>query len=89
MRDFWRAVFAGLAPQARVLDLCCGNAPLSKLLLEQSDGFEGGIDAVDAARVAPAWIASLPDAGPRHIRVRGEVGRARAAVRGGPASICA
>ena len=71
--DFWRAVFAGLAPQARVLDLCCGNAPLSKLLLEQSDGFEGGIDAVDAARVAPAWIASLPDAGPRHIRVRGEV----------------
>jgi hypothetical protein len=89
LRDFWRAVFAGLAPQARVLDLCCGNAPLSKLLLEQSDGFEGGIDAVDAARVAPAWIASLPDAGPRHIRVRGEVGRARAAVRGGPASICA
>lgn len=71
--DFWRAVFAGLAPQARVLDLCCGNAPLSKLLLEECDGFEGGIDAVDAARVAPAWIASLADAGPRHIRVQGEV----------------
>lgn len=61
---FWRGVFAALPPGATVLDLCCGNAPLSRLLLEERPSFllEGGrIDAVDAAAVAPDWIAALPE----------------------------
>lgn len=62
---FWRRVFAALPPGATVLDLCCGNAPLSRLLLDERPSFlsEGGrIDAVDAAAIAPGWIATLPEA---------------------------
>lgn len=61
---FWRRVFAGLPQEAAVLDLCCGNAPLSRLLLDERPPFlrEGGrIDAVDAAAIAPGWIAALSE----------------------------
>lgn len=73
-RDFWRGVFATLTPGERVLDLCCGNAPLPKMLLEERPQLRGriGIDAVDAARVAPAWVAALPEAERAAIRVHAE-----------------
>jgi hypothetical protein len=60
---FWQRVFAGLEGRpVRVLDLCCGNAPLSKLLVE-SPVFGSGridIDAVDAAQVDPRWRGAMP-----------------------------
>jgi ubiquinone/menaquinone biosynthesis C-methylase UbiE len=61
---FWREVFTRLRTDATVLDVCCGNAPLSKLLIDERDFLrEGRIDAVDAARIAPVWIQELaPDA---------------------------
>lgn len=60
---FWRRVFAELPHDATVLDLCCGNAPLSRLLLDERPSLllDGGrIDAVDAAAIAPGWIETLP-----------------------------
>lgn len=69
IRAFWQEVFTALPPQARVLDVCCGNAPLGKLLVEASPPLSvdtaaapGGyqrIDAVDMAQVAPAWLQEL------------------------------
>lgn len=55
---FWRSVFALLPSDARVLDACCGNAPLGRLLLE-SDVAErvSELVAVDAAQIAPVFPA--------------------------------
>ena len=54
-RAFWLDVFATLPPGARVLDLCSGNGPLARLVLEagllRSRALE--LHAVDAARLAP------------------------------------
>lgn len=69
---FWRARFANLPVDARVLDLCCGNAPLSKLLLEQGDGAQVTLDALDAARIAPPWLNSLEPQRRARLRVHGE-----------------
>lgn len=74
--DFWQRVFATLEGRpARVLDLCCGNAPLSRLLVE-SPVFSGDgirIDAVDAARVDPPWVAAMPAEDRGRLQVRGGI----------------
>lgn len=61
IRRFWAGTFEGLAEDARVLDVCCGNGALARLLAS-SGPFEGSgvtMDAVDAASVAPAWLDTL------------------------------
>lgn len=60
---FWDGIFDQLPPASQVLDLCCGNASLSKLLLESaaSDRVHKVV-AVDAARIAPPWLAEAPPA---------------------------
>lgn len=57
---FWRSAFAPLRPDDRVLDLACGNAPLSRMLLSQRH--EPGLrcDAVDLAEIHPAWAVGEP-----------------------------
>ena len=67
---FWRKVFNGLPPQARVLDLCCGNGPLSKMLLEQKPADHSfSVDAVDLARVMMPWLSELTDLQRSQLRV--------------------
>lgn len=70
LRAFWNRVFSALPPHPAVLDLCCGNAPLTKLLLDDTrvlaDG--GTVDATDIAAIAPRWHALLP--APLRQRVR-------------------
>ena len=59
---FWRKVFSDLNPGANVLDLCCGNGPLSKMLLElNATDHSLSVDAVDLARVAMPWLSELSD----------------------------
>lgn len=73
---FWQRVFARLDGRAaRVLDLCCGNAPLSRLLVESPEFAGSGIriDAVDAARVAPRWPAAMPEDRRGRLRVQGGI----------------
>jgi SAM-dependent methyltransferase len=73
---FWQRVFAGLDGRpARVLDLCCGNAPLSRLLVESPVFGSGGveIDAVDAARVDPRWPDAMPAGARERLRVHGGI----------------
>jgi SAM-dependent methyltransferase len=57
--DFWRDVFGGLPPAARVLDLATGNGALPRLLLEQCRSPGVTCDAVDIAAVQLPWRASL------------------------------
>lgn len=52
---FWSAVFGGLGPGSRILDIATGNGALPKLL---ADGFGSAghrIDAIDYSELAPAW----------------------------------
>jgi SAM-dependent methyltransferase len=76
LADFWQRVFAKLEGRpGRVIDLCCGNAPLSRLLVE-SPVFAGGgirIDAVDAARIAPRWVEAMPADDRARLQVHGGV----------------
>jgi SAM-dependent methyltransferase len=60
-RAFWLALFAALPRGARVLDLCCGNGPLARLLLDGGllREHELQLHAIDAARLAPAWLDSV------------------------------
>lgn len=75
LRAFWNEVFSALPPAPAVLDLCCGNAPLSRLLLDDPARLAGGgsIDAADLAAIAPAWIAGLDDALRQRVRVHPRV----------------
>lgn len=62
LRSFWEAQFAQLPEGAQVLDACCGNAPLSQLLVGQPRFLpaQWRIDAVDLAEIDPPWITQLP-----------------------------
>lgn len=51
---FWRELFSRLPAGNRILDLATGNGPLPHLLWELRRG-DVEVDAVDMARVAPAW----------------------------------
>lgn len=65
--DFWKSVFEALPSDARVLDACCGNAPMSQMLLDSDYGARvARVDAVDAAEVAPQWL----DAASESVRAR-------------------
>lgn len=57
---FWMQVFAGLPDRAQVIEPCCGNVPLGRMLLEQSPKGEtvAQVVAVDIAQVAPAWLVA-------------------------------
>lgn len=61
IRRFWDRAFEGLADGARVLDVCCGNGALARLLASIGSFAGSGVsmDAVDAASVAPAWVDAL------------------------------
>jgi SAM-dependent methyltransferase len=75
LRGFWLEVFAGLPAAPAVLDLCCGNAPLSKLLVDHGDALARGgvIDAVDLAEIAPPWHAALAEALRQRVRLHPRV----------------
>lgn len=60
IRDFWAGAFGPLAGGARVLDIATGNGPLPRLLLDLRPGASVACDAIDLARVAPAWLDALP-----------------------------
>lgn len=73
LASFWYGVFDQLPNAAHVLDLCCGNAPLSKLLLDAPQHTNVvRVDAVDLADIAPPWVADLPPdiAGCLHVHPR-------------------
>lgn len=54
---FWQSVFAALPSGAQVLDACCGNAPMSQMLLDSEYGQRvARVDAVDAAVIDPHWL---------------------------------
>lgn len=64
--DFWSGQFAALTAAHRVLDLATGNGALPLLIHSRDGGADcPQVDAVDLARVAPAWH----DPG-RHGRIR-------------------
>lgn len=65
--DFWRAVFTDLPEgPVRVLDLATGNGALPRLLWEHRGNRPGlQVDAVDLARLAPAWLDPDQHAGLR------------------------
>ncbi len=74
LEAFWHHVFSQLPDAARVADLCCGNAPLSKLLLESPHAARvARIDAVDVADIAPPWVAALGEATHLHVHPRMDV----------------
>lgn len=60
IRDFWAEAFAPLPAGARMLDIATGNGPLPKLLLALRPDAAVQCDAIDLARVAPAWLDALP-----------------------------
>lgn len=72
---FWQTVFATLGPQAQVLDACCGNTPLARMLLNLSDagGQVARVVAVDAARVSPSWLAEVDEGISARVEVRGGI----------------
>jgi SAM-dependent methyltransferase len=65
---YWRAVFSSTQPGDRVLDVATGNGALPRLLLEVQPDVGVSIDAVDLARIAPAWLGAAP--APQAARVR-------------------
>lgn len=75
LREFWGARFAELEDAARVLDVCCGNAPLSQMLVDDA-AFQrraARIDAVDLADIDPPWLADLDDPARQRVRVHPRV----------------
>ncbi len=75
LRGFWEEQFAQLPDAARVLDACCGNAPLSQLLVGHPRFAQTPlrVDAADLAAIDPPWIAQLPDATRARISVHPHV----------------
>lgn len=71
---FWMSVFASLPAQARVLEPCCGNAPLAKLLIESPHQENvQRVSSVDIAEVSPGWIAHAAPSTQDRLDVRGGV----------------
>lgn len=90
LSDFWRARFAALPSHARVLDACCGNAPLSHLLAT-SPAFAGSairIDAVDLAEVDPPWLRGLSQTLASRIRIHAGVDAAMLPFDAGSFDLC-
>ena len=56
---FWHEVSAGLAAGQRVLEIGAGNGAVARLLLEARADAPPDVDAVDLARLRPAWLESL------------------------------
>jgi len=69
---FWRAAFAALAPQARLLDIATGNGPLPRLLLDADPAGASSCDAIDLAQLAPDWVAELAPAQRARVRFHGQ-----------------
>lgn len=72
---FWQSVFATLGPQAQVLDACCGNSPLGRMLLTKSEAGTrvAHLAAVDAARISPPWLADAGEEISARVSVHGTV----------------
>jgi SAM-dependent methyltransferase len=70
---FWNAVFGGLPPEARVLDVATGNGVLPRMLLERCPSPGVQCDAVDIAPIQPQWLAGFDPAAGKRIRVQGGV----------------
>jgi SAM-dependent methyltransferase len=59
---FWEQVGHGLRASAQVLEIGAGNGAVARLLLEAGGGEGPHVDAVDLARLRPAWVARLSPA---------------------------
>lgn len=70
--DFWRSQVQQVVAPARLLEVCCGNAPLSKWIADNTDLLQRGleIEATDLAEVAPAWPRQLPPSLQGQVRIR-------------------
>lgn len=75
--QYWMAVFAGLSPGDRVLDLATGNAVLARMLLQAHPLSDISCIGVDLSPVVPAWPDALPVAQRSRIEIRGGVDLAR------------
>lgn len=71
LAHFWRAAFAQLAPDARLLDIATGNGALPQLLLHFDPEGARSCDAVDLAQMAPAWVADLTPSQRPRVRFHG------------------
>ncbi|MCG6118078.1 MAG: methyltransferase domain-containing protein [Aquimonas sp.] len=71
---FWRAAFAELHSEARVLDIGCGNGPLELLMVEALGPDQlPWVDAVDLAQPVPPFLATLPEKVRERLRFHGGV----------------
>lgn len=57
---FWARVHADTPAGARLLDIATGSGAVPRLLLQLRPDLVCQIDAVDLARVEPAWLRQLP-----------------------------
>lgn len=62
IRRFWEPHLSALQPRDRMLDIGTGNGPLVKLAVDvgSKQGIPPRVDAVDLAKPAPDWLASMP-----------------------------
>src|SRR5689334_4102409 len=56
---FWTRLAADLRPGARALEVGAGNGAVTRVLLEAGASAAPEIDAVDLARLRPAWLGGL------------------------------
>ncbi|MGY6517085.1 MAG: class I SAM-dependent methyltransferase [Lysobacteraceae bacterium] len=68
---FWHPLIQALPADGRVLDACCGNGPIARMVVEQRPDCR--VDAVDLAAPQPAWIADLAEADSGRVRFHGGV----------------
>ena len=73
--DFWRALLEELAPGSRLLEVCCGNAPLAKWICDHTQLLQQGatLEATDLAQVSPSWLTDLPSPLRQQIHLSGGV----------------
>ena len=73
--EFWRSLLSELGAEPRLLEVCCGNAPLAKWICDNTDLLQQGatLDATDLADIDPPWLAGLAPSMRQRIQLHGGV----------------